>query len=616
MTLKTPGKSTRRIVIAITLMFAVTALVSVLSGGVLGQATDTHPDCSEVSYAGEGTENSPYQITSAAQLQCIQEDLDASYELKEDINAGKTSSWNGGEGFEPIEGETKVRFSGRLDGNGHTISGLTIARDGNNGNVALFRTVTGVVESLRFSRANITATESASAAVVASSNAGLIQDVTVTGSSVSTAANVGGLVAVFNGFPSDELDSAGTIEDVKVSGTVSGGAGGGVVSDSLGGAMKHITANVTLRTTQPAPTAPNTGGIVGTATNTSVENVTVNADIEADSLAGGVAGETAGTTITGAQVSGEVRAEPGGDTVGGLVAEAARNSAGVETTIQDSLVRAVVEGSNSVGGIVGASTGNLTQVQFNGTVTGTNAVGGAVGNNFGPLSEVRTDGSVNGNDIVGGLTGVQVNTLKNSYSLADVDGQSRTGGAVGKLSGQAIDVFAAGTVAGRQTTGGLVGSVNRGGVTDAYWDTNATGLSNSAAGTPRATSQMTGASAETSLSLNFGGTWETTSSYPELVTFTTPSPVLETPPEDTDDDGLYEDVRGDGEFNILDVQTLFNNLNTQTVQKNSRAFNFAPVDEEITVLDIQALFTEMRGESPRASARGGSQRASAILTGS
>jgi hypothetical protein len=75
-----------------------------------------------------------------------------------------------------------------------------------------------------------------------------------------------------------------------------------------------------------------------------------------------------------------------------------------------------------------------------------------------------------------------------------------------------------------------------------------------------------------------------------------PAPVVgNTPPQDLDGDGLYENVRGDGEFDITDVQTLFNNLDTETVQSASAAFNFSGGDpDRVTVLDVQGLFSQLR----------------------
>jgi|AntRauTorcE11897_2_1112592.scaffolds.fasta_scaffold00010_123 PKD repeat protein len=67
---------------------------------------------------------------------------------------------------------------------------------------------------------------------------------------------------------------------------------------------------------------------------------------------------------------------------------------------------------------------------------------------------------------------------------------------------------------------------------------------------------------------------------------------FENVPTDPDDDGLYEDVNGDGQFDIVDVQALFANLDDETVEDNSDKFNFNG-DETLDVVDVQKLFTEV-----------------------
>ena len=64
------------------------------------------------------------------------------------------------------------------------------------------------------------------------------------------------------------------------------------------------------------------------------------------------------------------------------------------------------------------------------------------------------------------------------------------------------------------------------------------------------------------------------------------------PPTDPDDDGLYEDVNGDGVFDIVDAQALFANLDDETVQNNPDKFDFNQ-DGDVDVVDVQKLFNEV-----------------------
>ncbi|WP_152422964.1 dockerin type I domain-containing protein [Halorubrum kocurii] len=63
------------------------------------------------------------------------------------------------------------------------------------------------------------------------------------------------------------------------------------------------------------------------------------------------------------------------------------------------------------------------------------------------------------------------------------------------------------------------------------------------------------------------------------------------PATDPDGDGVYEDVNGDGSVNALDVQALFANLNSDSVQGNM-AFDFNG-DGSVSVIDVQYMFAQL-----------------------
>jgi hypothetical protein len=105
------------------------------AGTAAGQSA---PDCSQVSYNGDGTEQNPYEVGNVDQLQCIV-DRETGTEFGDhfvqvsDIDATETENWNNGNGFGPIE-----VFHGSFDGNGYQITGLTIDRT-DEYHVGLFR---------------------------------------------------------------------------------------------------------------------------------------------------------------------------------------------------------------------------------------------------------------------------------------------------------------------------------------------------------------------------------------------------------------------------------------------------------------------------------------------
>jgi len=68
------------------------------------------------------------------------------------------------------------------------------------------------------------------------------------------------------------------------------------------------------------------------------------------------------------------------------------------------------------------------------------------------------------------------------------------------------------------------------------------------------------------------------------------------PATDTTGDGLLNDISGDGEFTIADVQVLFEHLGDEVIQHNAGVFDFSEAsdDTEVSIFDVQALFNRLR----------------------
>jgi hypothetical protein len=192
-------------------LVAVVCAIGMASPTVVDTVAAEAPTCGDVTYDGNGTANDPYEIENVSQLQCINADLDAHYELVSDVDASDTQSWNEGKGFDPIGKCTGVageepweecggqQFTGTFDGNSHTVSGLTIDRPDTNGTGLFAAADEAQFTNLRLTSVNITGGENTGGL------AGQIvsDDIDTTGGFV-------GNVSV-NGTVTGELDTAGVV---------------------------------------------------------------------------------------------------------------------------------------------------------------------------------------------------------------------------------------------------------------------------------------------------------------------------------------------------------------------------------------------------------------------
>ncbi len=385
------------------------------------------PALAQFSGDGSGTEADPYIITDVVQLQEISNDLDAHYELGNDIDAAETAEWNDGEGFEPIEGH----FTGIFDGNGFTIANLTIDRP-DSAPVGLFAALGFDSKISNLGLEDINYTGDGGIGGIAGVSHGLIVDSYATGSITGTTPAIGGLVG--------NLNSAASILDSFAEVNVTGGqswVGGlaGLVSGEI--INSHAIGNVT-------------GG---------------GRDV------GGLVGDNQGT-ITDSYATGNVDGDD--NRVGGLVG---RNHS--VATITNSFASGNVNGlGNFIGGMVGRNGGVIINGSATGDVTGDEAVGGLVGNNRNS-AEIATSyatGEVfagGGSGMVGGLAGINGGFIENSYATGNISVEigGFSGGLVGNNNGgEILNSYAAGIVDDTGFAGGLVGATD-GEITSTHWNT-------------------------------------------------------------------------------------------------------------------------------------------------
>ena len=144
---------------------------------------------------GNGTPADPYQIATLADLKWVSEHSDiwnSSFIQTADIDAALTSTWNISKGFSPI-GNNTVDFKGNYNGQGHTITGLTISRSSEY-NIGLFgMTNNASIKNIGLLNCSVTGFQNVGSLVGISSSASAISNCYCTGS-VSGSNYVGGLV--------------------------------------------------------------------------------------------------------------------------------------------------------------------------------------------------------------------------------------------------------------------------------------------------------------------------------------------------------------------------------------------------------------------------------------
>ena len=177
----------------------------------------------------------------------------------------------------------------------------------------------------------------------------------------------------------------------------------------------------------------------------------------------------------------------GNERVGGLV------GASSGTVSNCYAIGSTPAGEWYVGGLVGLNEGTVSNSYATGNVTGNEKhVGGLVGSSYGTVSNSYSTGNVTGDVYVGGLVGFNWRgTVSNSYSTGNVTG-NYVGGLVGLNGGTVSNSYSTGNVPGLGPggyAGGLVG-LNDGTVSNSFWDTETSGQDTSDGGTGKNTTEM------------------------------------------------------------------------------------------------------------------------------
>ncbi len=332
---------------------------------------------------GSGTEDDPWQVENPDHLDAVRDHLSAHFLQIADIDAEDTENWNEGAGFLPIGEGFDAPFQGSFNGDGFTISSLTI---------------------------NLPDTDYVG--LFASTEDALLENIHLVAVNITGKARVGGLT----GYNYESL-----IHNCSSSGFVTGhGRVGGLVGSAY---FSTITDSSSGGSVQGS--SMRVGGLVGINDfYSSISNSHSTANVISTSFnVGGLAGESL-SPISNSYSSGNVS---GSSRVGGLVGSV------FITGISNSYSTGDVSCSNFLaGGLVGDhETSTIINCYSTGNVSGNTEVGGLAGRNDDDaiiLNSFST-GFVDGNENVGGLVGENRNsTVTNSYWDEETSGQSESDG--------------------------------------------------------------------------------------------------------------------------------------------------------------------------------------------
>ncbi len=374
-----------------------------------------------ISFAGgNGTESDPYEISNVTQLQNMNENLSAHYELVSDIDASATQSWNNGSGFVPVANDTSsasgfqgTNFNGSLDGQGYEISDLYLNRSSSD-YVGLFGYTTSGASIHDVGLVDVDVSGDWHIGGLVGGNEGTVSNSYATGD-MSGCVFVGGLVGMnYDGTVNNSYVARNVSGDEYVGGLV--GINSGTVNSSY--ATGNVSGNAWI------------GGLIGgnggTVSNSyATENVS-----GTDNWVGGLVGSNDGT-VNNSYATGNVS---GDEDVGGLV--------GINSgTVTNSYATGNVSGNDQVGGLVGRNEGTVSNSYATGNVSGEGwGAGGLVGWNHGTVYKSYAIGNVSGNSDVGGLVGLNDGPIRNSFWDVNTTGQSSSAGGTGKTTAEMKDI--------------------------------------------------------------------------------------------------------------------------------------------------------------------------------
>ena len=298
-----------------------TAALGPVAALVLTLLAPVPASASTCALGGLGTGEQPWEVATAADLALVGQGdcgLDGVYRQTADI----TLAPGGEAGNHTPIGSSSTPFTGTYDGDGHTITGMTIFEPTLN-DVGMF----GEIE-------------------------GIVRDVHLSGISVTGKDRVGGLAG--------RVQGTGEVLDSSTAGTVTGNGElvGGLIGQHQGSVIRRSSSSATVSG------GNRTGGLVGRASGTDIEFSFATGSVSGSAYStGGLAGEIATTTVIDSYARGKVSGSDSsaGDYVGGLIGRidtAATITRTFAANVGDP--DGIVVAGGSPGGLVGDGIGAAT----------------------------------------------------------------------------------------------------------------------------------------------------------------------------------------------------------------------------------------------------------------
>ena len=288
-------------------------------------------------------------ITTCTELQNIKNNLSGNYQLANNINCSATSSWNSGKGFIPIGSSFNNAFTGFFDGQGYTISNLTINRT-TEPYIGLFGyIVNATIQNVKLTNVNVKGNIHVGSLVGIAFSNNRIYNCSATGAVTNTNlwdgthVYVGGLVGTIN-VATNIINSYATT-NVTAVGSLVGGLVGYAEDNSII-INSYATGNVTSVQSW-------IGGLVGAIKKATISSSYATGNVAGLDIVGGLAGEVFdNSSVTNSYATGTIY---GASNIGGLIGYIYQNC-----TITNSYAKGSVGGSGNRGGLVGGFSSNVT----------------------------------------------------------------------------------------------------------------------------------------------------------------------------------------------------------------------------------------------------------------